>query len=141
MIAVSEPARILRRVIAVSEPARILRRVIAVSEPASNVTPVSAGVQSNAEIPGVVGTPTDDSFTTMAAVLRDTTTLGRRLWVSVLLMAAVAVVILSWRVPEPENQRPSSTQSVENISYLRCAPQYVAPPSYGTRALSNDCTQ
>jgi len=56
-------------------------------------------------------------------------------------MAAVAVVILSWKVPEPENRRPSSTQSVENISYLQCAPQYVAPPSYGTRTESNDCTQ
>lgn len=123
------------------QAARILHRAIAVGEPASNVALVSAGVQSNAEILGVVGTPTDDSFTTLAAVHRDATTLVRRIWVSALLMAAVAVVILSWRVPEPQNQRPSSTQSVENISYLRCAPQYVAPPSYGTRALSNDCTQ
>ena len=123
------------------DSARIHRRVIAVGEPASNIAPVSAGVRSNAEIRGVVGTPVADSFTTLAAVLRDATTLGRRIWISALLMAGVAVVILSWRVPEPENQRPSSTQSVENISYLRCAPQYVAPPSYGTRALSNDCTQ
>jgi hypothetical protein len=136
-----QAARIHRRVIAPREPARILCLVIALGEPASNVVPVSAGVRSNAEIPGVVGTPTADSFTTLAAVLRDAKTLSRRIWISALLMAAVAVVILSWRVPEPENQRPSSTQSVENISYLRCAPQYVAPPSYGTRALSNDCTQ
>jgi len=115
--------------------------VIALREPASNVGPVSAGVRSNAGIPGVVGSATDGLFITLAAVLRDAKTLGRRIWISALLMAAVAVVILSWRVPEPENQRPSSTQSVENISYLQCAPQYVAPPSYGTRALSNDCTQ
>lgn len=115
--------------------------MIAPGEPASNVGPVPAGVRSNAEFRGVVGTPTADSFTTLAAVLRDATTLSRRIWVSALLMAGVAVVILSWRVPEPENQRPSSTQSVESISYLRCASQYVAPPSYGTRALSNDCTQ
>ena len=115
--------------------------MIALREPASNVGPVPAGVRSNAEFRCVVGTPTADSFTTLAAVLRDATTLSRRIWVSALLMAGVAVVILSWRVPEPENQRPSSTQSVESISYLRCASQYVAPPSYGTRALSNDCTQ
>jgi len=81
------------------------------------------------------------SSITLAAVFRDAKTLGRRMWISALLMAAVAVVILSWRVPEPENQRQRSTQSVENISFLQCAPQYVAPPSYGTRALSNDCTQ
>jgi hypothetical protein len=123
------------------QASRIRPGVIALGEPASNVGPVSAGVRSNAEIPGVVGSATVDLFTTLAAVPRDAKTLGRRMWISALLMAAVAVVILSWRVPEPENQRPSSTQSVENISYLRCAPQYVAPPSYGTRALSNDCTQ
>ena len=58
-----------------------------------------------------------------------------------LLMAAVGVVILSWTVPEPENQRSSNTQPVENVSYTRCAPEYVAPPSYGTRALANDCAQ
>ena len=115
--------------------------MIALREPASNVGPVPAGVRSNAGIPGVVGSATDGLFITLAAVLRDAKTLGRRIWISALLMAAVAVVILSWRVPEPENQRPSSTQSVESISYLRCASQYVAPPSYGTRALSNDCTQ
>jgi len=115
--------------------------VIALGEPASNVGSVSAGVRSNAEIPGVVGAPATNPFITLAAVLRDAPTLGRRIWVSVLLMAAVAVVILSWRVPDPENQRPSSTQSVENVSYLRCAAQYVAPPSYGTRALADDCTQ
>jgi hypothetical protein len=128
-------------VIALGEPAPIRRRVIAVGEPASNVGPVPAGVWSNAQIRGVVGAPATDSFTTLAAVLRDGKTLCRRIWISTLLIAAVAVVILSWRVPEPENQRPSSTQSVENASYLGCAPQYVAPPSYGTRALSNDCPQ
>ena len=120
---------------------RSVATVIAVGEPASNVESVSAGTRSNAEFSGVVGAPATDSFITLAAVLRDAKTLGRRIWISALLMAAVAVVILSWRVPERENQRPSSTQSVENISFLRCAPQYVAPPSYGTRALSNDCTQ
>ena len=72
---------------------------------------------------------------------RDASALRRRIWISALLIAAVAVVTLSWMVPEPENQRPNSTQPVEHISYTRCAPQYVAPPSYGTRALANDCVQ
>ena len=115
--------------------------MIALRERASNVGHVSTGMWSNVEPIRRVGSPTVDLFTTLAAVLRDARTLGRRIWISALLMAAVAVVILSWKVPEPENRRPSSTQSVENISYLQCAPQYVAPPSYGTRTVSNDCTQ
>jgi len=110
-----------------------------------NLTAKLAGIFPNigskAERSGVVGSRGTDFFISLATVPLDTRTLRRRIRISALLMAAVAVVILSWRVPEPENQRSSTTQSVENVSFLRCAPQYVAPPSYGTRALANDCVQ
>jgi hypothetical protein len=89
----------------------------------------------------VVHSRGNDFFISLATVSLDVRALGRRIGISALLMAAVAVVILSWTVPEPENQRSSTIGPVENVSYLRCAPQYVAPPSYGTRALATDCVQ
>ena len=98
-------------------------------------------IGSKPEKSGVVGSRGTDFFISLSTVPLDTSNLRRRIRISALLMAAVAVVILSWRVPEPENQRSSTTQSVENVSFMRCAPQYVAPPSYGTRALANDCVQ
>ena len=45
--------------------------------------------------------------------------------------AGVAVVILAWRVPEPEI-RPNPRQ-VENMSHLKYTPQQAPPPNYGAR--------
>ncbi|MGI9124262.1 MAG: hypothetical protein ACR2JM_05860 [Mycobacterium sp.] len=62
--------------------------------------------------------------------------LGRTLWIGLSVASAVVVVILSWRVPEPESSNTSVTR-IENISYMQCAAPEVAPPSYGTRSVSN----
>ena len=51
--------------------------------------------------------------------------------------AAVAVVIVSWRVPEPEQSSPNPAQRVLPISYTQCAKQDSPPPNYGTRGLVN----
>lgn len=82
-----------------------------------------------------------DGFTTLTAVHRDTANTGRRIRIAVLSTAAVAVVLLSWQVPEPESPRPASTRPIDNVSYLECAPQSTAAPNYGTRSLGNSCTR
>lgn len=68
----------------------------------------------------------------------------RRVRVAVLSSLAVSVVALSWLAPgwlapEPESPPPASTRPVENISYQQCAPEFLAAPNYGTRALTYDC--
>jgi len=73
----------------------------------------------------------------------------RRVRVAVLSSLAVAVVALSWLAPgwlapgwlapESESPPPASTRPVENISYQQCAPEFLAAPNYGTRALTYDC--
>ncbi len=78
-------------------------------------------------------------FTTLAAVPRDTAIIGRRIRIAALSSAAVAMVALSWLVPEPESPRPASTRPIDNVSYLQCAPQFAAAPNYGTRALGSPC--
>lgn len=74
-------------------------------------------------------------------VPRDTAIIGRRIRIAALSSAAVAVVALSWLVPEPDSTRPASTRPVDNVSYLQCAPQFAAAPNYGTRALGNACAR
>ncbi len=61
----------------------------------------------------------------------DAKPLGRRIWIALAALSGVAVVVLSWRVPEPET-RPTPRQ-VENMSYLKYTPQQVPPPNYGAR--------
>lgn len=56
---------------------------------------------------------------------------GRRIWIALAAAAGVAVVILSWRVPEPQTHQ--SPRQVENMSYLKYTPQQVPPPNYGAR--------
>jgi hypothetical protein len=73
----------------------------------------------------------------------------RRVRIAVLSSLAVAVVALSWLAPgwlapgwlapESESPPPASTRPVENISYQQCAPEFLAAPNYGTRALTYDC--
>lgn len=58
----------------------------------------------------------------------------RGIWMYLMGAAAVVVVILSWMVPEPQ-QQPGPQRRVEPIAYTACAEQ--APPNYGTRALSS----
>ncbi|MFM9032837.1 MAG: hypothetical protein ACKOQ4_00850 [Mycobacterium sp.] len=64
---------------------------------------------------------------------------GRRIWVSLCAAGAIGVVILAWRVPEPETHGPDRSQRVENVSYMQCAQQAPAP-SYGARTLDY-CTR
>ena len=70
-------------------------------------------------------------FIRLARVTPDAPPLGRRIWVALAAAAGVAVVILAWRVPEPEI-RPNPRQ-VENMSHLKYTPQQAPPPNYGAR--------
>lgn len=64
----------------------------------------------------------------------DAKTPGRRIWIALAVAGAVAVVVLSWRVPEPETHGNTRSPLVENISYIQISPQPLAPPpNYGTR--------
>lgn len=64
----------------------------------------------------------------------DAKTPGRRIWIALAVSSAVVVVVLSWRVPEPETHGPTRAPLVENISYMKIAPPPTeGPPSYGTR--------
>ena len=56
---------------------------------------------------------------------------GRRIWVALAAAAGIVVVILSWRVPEPET--PPNPRQVENVSYLKYTPRQAPPPNYGAR--------
>ena len=57
-------------------------------------------------------------------------TIGRRILLALAAVAAVAVVVLSWRVPEPESQ---PGRRIENVSYMQYTPQQAPPPNYGSR--------
>lgn len=64
----------------------------------------------------------------------DARALARKLWIVFAVAGGVAVVILSWRVPEPETHSPTKSPLVENASYMKLVPQNVAPaPNYGAR--------
>ena len=72
----------------------------------------------------------------------------RRLRIAVLSSFAVAIVALSWLAPgwlapgwlAPVPESPA-TGPVESISYQQCAPEFLAAPNYGTRALTYDCVR
>ena len=72
----------------------------------------------------------------------------RRLRIAVLSSFAVASVALSWLAPgwlapgwlAPVPESPA-TGPVESISYQQCAPEFLAAPNYGTRALTYDCVR
>ena len=81
------------------------------------------------------------TITTLAAVHR--MGIRRRLRIAVLSSFAVAIVALSWLAPgwlAPVPESPA-TEPVENISYQQCAPEFLAAPNYGTRALTYDCVR
>ena len=62
-------------------------------------------------------------------------TLGRTIWIALTVAAAAVVVILSWRVPEPESPKTSSIHKIDNISHSQWAPAEVVNPAvtYGGR--------
>lgn len=60
-----------------------------------------------------------------------------RIWAYLLGAAGVGVVALSWMAPEPQSPQPKPAHRYESVSYSGCAPQDFAPPSYGTRSVSN----
>ena len=91
------------------------------------------------------------TITTLAAVHR--MGIRRRLRIAVLSSFAVAIVALSWLAPgwlapgwlapgwlAPVPESPA-TGPVESISYQKCAPEFLAAPNYGTRALTYDCVR
>ena len=59
-------------------------------------------------------------------------TVGRRIGYALAALAAVAVVFLSWSVPEPETPGDPARR-VENVSYMHYTPQQAPPPNYGGR--------
>ncbi|MEI6252554.1 MAG: hypothetical protein WCP30_07095 [Mycobacteriaceae bacterium] len=64
----------------------------------------------------------------------DAKTFARKLWVALAVAGGVVVVVLSWRVPEPETHIPTKSPLVENASYMKLVPQDVSPaPNYGAR--------
>ena len=72
----------------------------------------------------------------------------RRLRIAVLSSFAVTIVALSWLAPgwlapgwlAPVPESPA-TGPAESISYQQCAPEFLAAPNYGTRALTYDCVR
>ena len=72
-------------------------------------------------------------FIRLARVTLDAKTLGRRILIALSVPAAVVVVVLSWRVPEPEGHGTEPAQRIENISYMQYVPQPALAPNYGTR--------
>ncbi len=91
------------------------------------------------------------TITTLAAVHR--MGIRRRLRIAVLSSFAVAIVALSWLAPgwlapgwlapgllAPVPESPA-TGPAESISYQQCAPEFLAAPNYGTRALTYDCVR
>lgn len=71
-------------------------------------------------------------FIRLERVTPDARTIGRRIWIALAALAAVAVVIVSWRVPEPESNG-DPRRRVENVSYMQYTPQQAPPPNYGAR--------
>ena len=73
-------------------------------------------------------------FIRLASVTTDAKPIGRKIWIALAVTSAVVVVVLSWRVPEPETHGTTQSPLVENISYMRVTPQPMAPtPNYGAR--------
>jgi hypothetical protein len=64
-------------------------------------------------------------------VTPDAPTPGRRIWITLAAVAGVVVVVLAWRVPEPESG--PNPRRVENMSYLKYTPQQAPPVNYGGR--------
>lgn len=60
---------------------------------------------------------------------------ARKIWIALAVVAGIVVVVLSWRVPEPETHQPTRSPLVENASYMRLVPQeqVPSPPNYGAR--------
>jgi hypothetical protein len=61
---------------------------------------------------------------------------ARKIWTALAVVAGIVVVVLSWRVPEPETHQPTRSPLVENASYMRLVPQeqqIPSPPDYGAR--------
>lgn len=54
---------------------------------------------------------------------------------AVLAAAGLAVVILSWTVPEPEPSNPNPTRRVEPVTLAQCAQQAPPAPNYGARTM------
>jgi hypothetical protein len=64
----------------------------------------------------------------------DARAFARKLWVALAVVAGIIVVVLSWRVPEPETHAPTKSPLVENASYMKLVPpQNVPAPDYGAR--------
>ena len=64
----------------------------------------------------------------------DANAFARKLWITLAIFAGAVVVVLSWRVPEPETHGPTQSPLVDNASYMKLVPQDVAPaPNYGAR--------
>ena len=66
----------------------------------------------------------------------DVRAFARKIWIALAVVAGVGVVVLSWRVPEPETHQPTKSPLVENASYMRLVPQpqqVPSPPDYGAR--------
>lgn len=61
--------------------------------------------------------------------------IGRKIWIALAALGGIAVVVLSWRVPEPETHRGTPSQQFENISYMQVVtqPPVAPPPNYGAR--------
>ncbi len=83
---------------------------------------------------GVVASTHQKLFIRLVGVTTDAKTPGRRIWIALAVAGAVAVVVLSWRVPEPETHGNTRSPLVENISHIKISPQPMAPPpNYGSR--------
>jgi hypothetical protein len=65
-------------------------------------------------------------------VTSDARAIGRRILLALAALAAVAVVALSWSVPEPESNG-DPRRRIENVSYMQYTPQQAPPPNYGGR--------
>jgi hypothetical protein len=65
----------------------------------------------------------------------DAGSFARKLWVALAIVAGVVVVVLSWRVPEPETHPPTKSPLVENASLMKIVPQNapLPAPDYGAR--------
>jgi hypothetical protein len=66
----------------------------------------------------------------------DARAFARKLWIALAVVAGIVVVVLSWRVPEPQTHGPTKSPLVENASYMKLVPPHnviPAPPDYGAR--------
>lgn len=63
----------------------------------------------------------------------DARAFARKLWIALALAGGAGVVILSWRVPEPETHGPTQSPVLENASYMKLVPDVAPAPNYGAR--------